>query len=486
MKKLSLFFGIALLAMAFTSCKPDPGPKPIDVVEDGFYVVGEATAYSDLSVAGANKTIMAVGFNEVLQSEGNKSDEEKVSSACLREGMYEKYVALEGGKPFSLVLKAGKTETKYGAELALSETLSGNDEPAIQVYKGTMTENATLQVAESGLYHIVLDLNLNGDLANKLILIAPVEMGVRGSNTGDGWPFVAMSASAFDKNTITYTIEDQEFATGGSFKFAYGGGWKIQLDADGLVKANTNLGKDMKPGAGNIEVSQAGLYKITLTYTLAQGDISKSFSYKAELTQASDLPTEMYMIGEDFGNWAWESADVVSLIPVNGVSGAFWTVKYFDVARGFKFSSVKAWGSDFASLGTNEGEGYEVTGGNVNVTTAGVYMVYIDIKNNKMAVEPAKIYGMGDCFGGWDSENANALFVQNADGRTLSVTVAAAGNLRIYASSSISTSDWWTREFNIFDGKIEYRGSGSDQATVSATAGQIVTLDFNAGTGSIN
>jgi hypothetical protein len=79
-----------------------------------------------------------------------------------------------------------------------------------------------------------------------------------------------------------------------------------------------------------------------------------------------------------------------------------------------------------------------------------------------------------------------ALF--KAEGKTLKATLAAAGELRMYVASAISTSDWWTREFIILDGKIDYRGDDEgqgDQARVSVLAGQTVTLDFNAGTGSI-
>ena len=37
----------------------------------------------------------------------------------------------------------------------------------------------------------------------------------------------------------------------------------------------------------------------------------------------------------------------------------------------------------------------------------------------------------------------------------------------MYAASSIATSDWWTREFIILDGKIVYRGKGDDQERVN-------------------
>jgi hypothetical protein len=71
----------------------------------------------------------------------------------------------------------------------------------------------------------------------------------------------------------------------------------------------------------------------------------------------------------------------------------------------------------------------------------------------------------------------------------LTATTSADGNLRIYVAAPEGiTGDpaaWWRREFNIFDGKIEYRGAGGDQTAVPVTANQTVTLDFNAGTGSI-
>lgn len=466
------------LSFSFVACDPKDDPNVDDIIEDGFYVVGEATGIANLQAEGAAKTTMAVGFNEVLQ-EAASTAEEKISAACQRAGMYEKYIYLEGGKTFSLVLKEGKTETKYGATLTLSDVLSGDNEPQIQVYKGTMVENATMQVTESGLYHIVLDLNLNNDLTDKLILVAPAELGVRGGM--NSWGFTPLVATKTG-DTITYVLENQDLGAGGKFKFAYGGGWKIILDAAGLVKANTNLGQGMIPGATDIEVAEAGKYKITLKYALAQGAISQSFKFTAELTEASALPTEMYMIGNDFGSWTWSDAGVVKLNPVNGVGGAFWCINYFTTA-GFKFSPIKDWGKDFTGLTTNTG--YSVDGGNCVVPAEGLYMVYIDFANNKMAIEPASVYGIGDAFGGWDQAVPANKFALSTDGRKLTTTVTAAGNLRMYAESSIKTTDWWTREFNIFSGKIEYRGNGGDQAAVPVTAGKVVTLDFKAGTGTI-
>jgi hypothetical protein len=51
--------------------------------------------------------------------------------------------------------------------------------------------------------------------------------------------------------------------------------------------------------------------------------------------------------------------------------------------------------------------------------------------------------------------------------------------------TAVEGADWWRTEYIVLDGKIVYRGNGNDQERVAVTAGQTVTLDFNAGTGSI-
>ena len=479
MKKLSSFLcGLAVLGMMFTSCDGGQGGKtPIEnIVEDGFYVVGEASAFASLEAEGSAAAIMAPGTNEN-------------ASNAARKGMYEKYIALEGGKPFQLVLKEGDVETVYGAELA-EVALSGNDQPTITVQRGKMVENTTMQVPADGLYHIVLDLNLDGSLEDKLILVAPVEWGVRGGM--NGWGFTAGTRSEFNKTTMTYTWTDQELSAGGKFKFAYGGGWKIELNAladatdandERYIKANTNLGENALPGGADIAVEGAGTYTITLTYNLAQGAIANSYKYEIKMTAASALPSEMYMIGDAIGGWDWAGDYIVSMTPVHSAEGAFWTIKPLEAGKPFKFCPVKDWNGDFTGLG--EDSGYVVADGNCSVEADGIYMIYVDVKNKKLVVEPAAVYGIGDCFGGWDAKMEAAKFATSEDGKALTMTVPAAGNLRIYAESTAATSDWWTREFNVFEGKIEYRGNGGDQAAVPVTAGQVVTLNFADNTGSI-
>jgi hypothetical protein len=464
------------MPLFFSGCNSDDDndAQPVSVVEDGFYVVGEATAIPDLFAANADKGLMAGGINEA-------------NDQTARDGMYEKYVALEGGKAFALVLKEGKTETKYGATLTLSDPLSGDGEPAINVYKGALTEGGSLQVTESGLYHIVLDLNKDGSLSDKLILVAPVQWGVRGDM--NNWGFTAFSTPTFDKTTMTYTLKDVQLQNkaGGIFKFAYSGGWKIELNTEATVKANTNLGSDgalgLKAGGADIAI-EWGKFDISLTWTLEKGSLGGSFTHDVKRTGDADelpYPEELYMIGKEFGSWSWDSPSVVQMTPVHSHAGQFWCVRYFTASdtTGFKWNSKKEWGGDFANLATSTG--FTVNDGNAFVATSGLYMVLVDYVADAITIEPARIYGIGDCFGSWDG----ATYPFTNTNTTANITTTANGELRMYAASTTTDADWWQTEFIILNGQIVYRGTGGDQERVTVSAGKTVTLDFNAGTGTI-
>ena len=194
-----------------------------------------------------------------------------------------------------------------------------------------------------------------------------------------------------------------------------------------------------------------------------------------------EFPASMYMIGAEFGGWDWSSSGIAEMTPVWQMPGHFWCIRYISAGQGFKWCAKKAWDGDFFSLG--EDIGYTTSDGNAFVASNGMYMVYMDMTARKISVEPAKVYGMGDCFGGWDTGN----YPFAISGREMKYTATGSGELRMYAESSISPTggDWWKKEFIILNNKIEYRGNGDDQTRISVNAGQTVTLDFNAGTGKI-
>ena len=244
-------------------------------LENGMYIVGEATGFADIQTPGVAACQMAIGQNEV-----NKA---------LRNGMYEKYIYLEANKGFQLVKYNNGSITYYTSSLEKKSLTTDNYEIE-NGYWGKLSESAVaLKVDRSGLYHVVLDLNLDRQLdaaGGAQILIAPVEWGVRGYM--NDWGYTKFETETKDNGIITWTWRKQEFADGQAFKFAYGYFWKVHLDVAEQVKAEVSLGKDMVPGGVNFLVDNAGLYDITLTYKLAGGDIKNSFSYTA--TRTGDIP----------------------------------------------------------------------------------------------------------------------------------------------------------------------------------------------------
>ena len=247
------------------------------------------------------------------------------------------------------------------------------------------------------------------------------------------------------------------------------------------------LGETFTAGGANIRIGVEGVYNITLNYGANESTIL--------IEEYKEFPDHVYMIGADFGGWDWGSDGIVELVPVvhqpawgANAEGQFWTVKYLKAGsdHGFKFCSKREWSGDF--WGLEENDGFVEDGGNCTVSQDGHYLIHIDFKNGKVHIEPARVYGIGACWGGkWDENMEEALF--KADGEKLKVTVPAGGELRMYVASEIATSDWWTREFIFFeDGVIDYRGDDEgqgDQGRVNVLENQVIVLDFNAGTGSI-
>ena len=475
MKKV-LFFFMAALALTVASCGPEKkGGEEIDwskVTVDGFYVAGPATGSDEIKP----ECVMAAGFNEV--------------DKAVREGMYEKYIVLEADKDFYLLYNDGGKKTKYGATLEefvtpLEEVYNDNPE---KVLKGKMIEGTdapSMKVAKTGLYHIVLDINKAGDLKEpQILLLDASDFGVRGGMNGWGFTSSDPKVTEFTNDGITFTFKDQELAKNGEFKFSTGNYWKVTLDDAGKVKAEVSLAENMTLNGANIKVEKGGLYDITLTFKLAQGTFDKSFSYTAVCTKESTAPEQMYMIGEQWGGWSWDSEDVAEFVPVWGAVGYFWITRFFEGGKEFKFCAVKAWNGDFGDNGNN-----------VKIENEGFYTILVNGNDNTFEIMPAEVYGIGSAWGAnaWDF-NADDPVKFVPEGKTLVATVTNTdGAVRLASKVTPSAAienvttpngwiDWWKTEFVYFDGKIAYRGAGNDQERVAVEAGQKITIDFNAGT----
>ena len=288
--------------------------------------------------------------------------------------------------------------------------------------------------------------------------------GVVGTINGWGAPDRIMYETADGK----FVYENLETTATDEIKIRQNEDWAVNR---GGKFEEFGVAFDVVDGGDNIKLGRAATF--TVTYDPEAETITLDGEYSGE---APSLPETMYIIGEAIGGWEWDKDYIVDMVPVNGKAGQFWAIRYLEAGKPFKFCAVKEWSGDFTGLG--EDTGYVVADNNCNVEESGVYMIYVDTDNKKLCIEPAKVYGKGDCFGGWE---ADPVAFTAKDGKIVGKT-SGKGEIRLYADSSIATSDWWTREFVFFDGKIAYRGNGGDQERVNVDADKTVTLDFNAGT----
>ena len=287
--------------------------------------------------------------------------------------------------------------------------------------------------------------------------------------TINGW--AAPDRIMYQDETGKFVYDDMETTGAAEIKLRQNEDWAVNRGGDfvefGQPVAVENNGNNIKLGRDA---------KFSIVYDPEAETVTLNGEYTGE---APALPETMYIIGDGVGGWDWAADYIVDMTPVNGKPGQFWAIRYIEAGKGFKFCDVKEWKGDFTGLG--EDTGYTVADGNCFVAENGVYMIYVDVENKKLCVEPAKVFGKGDCFGGWEADPvAFTIEGDKVVGKT-----TTEGDIRLYADSSIATSDWWTREFVFFDGKIAYRGNGGDQERVKVEAGKTVTLDFNAGTATV-
>ena len=337
MKKFGIFVAALVAAVTFTSCDGNKTNGPdLDALPNGFYV-------SEVGVDLIEANAMDQGINEVDQT--------------ARTGMYEKYIVLEAGKKYEFVNKKGAEADRFGSVLEAASLVT--EGPEVAGYKGALVANATVEVPETGLYHIVLDFDEDGALADvggAQCIVVPVVWGVRGAMNGWGYTAGEKAADSY-KWEWNCTIE-----TAGAFKFDYSGGWKIELDIAKLVKANTNLGAECIPGGADIPLERAE-YKITLEFVGPAATTQESYKCTVEKTgelEVLDPSTFVYsFIGTVNGNWDTDTD--LAFVSKDGEHYVF-EAKGVDFAAGaFKIRFNHDWAKSFGGSDLTI-EGIEATG----------------------------------------------------------------------------------------------------------------------------
>lgn len=340
---IAAIFGVVSLY----SCKEDTNDNPTPTVEDGLYIQGPASAYTDFSL----DALMSSTKNEVGQVD--------------RSELMEIYVALKAGAGFNIVEVAGADRITIGPGSDFADVSQGTtDEPQVAFQRGSGEETTTtFTVPEDGLYHVVYDTEV------KVVAIIPVKYwGLIGGATPNGWSGdTKLESSGFDMSSMTFSATDIAM-TLGDFKFRYSGGWKVEIDTaydngtgnDKGLKVNTNFGNavdDLQPGGDNITLSESGYYDVNMTWTAGSG-------FEVTLSRTGDLPTkdwtdiELGLIGDGIYNGSvahdWNSTIMLSKPSVNGTvfTWNYTDVKMITGAGGFKIREGQTW--DNTIIGYND------------------------------------------------------------------------------------------------------------------------------------
>lgn len=217
--------------------------------------------------------------------------------------------------------------------------------------------------------------------------------------------------------------------------------------------------------------------------------------------EASSLtpPATMFVVGSMLDSWSvWKP-----MVAVSGLDGQFWALIYFDANSEFKFGTKENEyiGVTDSRLTITDNASAGVAGDdNIKVANAGWYVVYIKatVKNDNyafaMTFYPGDVYLFGATTGGSWAYTDEWKFTapDTKDGSFVSPAMTASGEARICVKTEV---DWWRTEFTLYKGEIFYRENeainnnwnadkGSDYS-IQGAAGNVIQLNFTAGTGEL-
>ncbi len=480
--KNSYKYLLFLLLPFLTNCSDNENWTIVEDIQQGVYISGSSTIYSGEAPASVLKTIPLDGDVKELPE------------------LVGIYTWLKANGDFSISIASDLNQvTKYGN--------GGEVKKADNIAVYSLSQDATpLKIEKDGFYYIVVNTTL------KEISVLPVNYGVIGAATPQGWNAeTALGEASFD-DRLTITWKGKLNMTPGGYKFRHGGDWGNVVNIEGgeTAKIFTDLGNfgtsqapliqnamsQVRPGGLDFTTEVGGEFEFTIQYDLRSRAYSATFNIIGEAVVPPKYPEAMYLVG-DATAYNWDepgtkaAAEMHKLAGGGDNVGVYWKILHLEAGKGFKVSNAK-WADPnlgFGEIAEFDKNGVAVTesGGNMAVATSGLYTVVLDLRNNtkKLSIVLAKVYGMGDTFGGWDKDKSENLFTVDQAAKTLtSPALVKDGNVRMYVSHAW-IPDWWHSEFNVFGTTIEYRNDGGDQAAVPATAGQKVTLHFDDNTGSI-
>lgn len=207
-------------------------------------------------------------------------------------------------------------------------------------------------------------------------------------------------------------------------------------------------------------------------------------------------PKTMFLVGSMLDT-AWKVWK--PLASVYGMDGQFYSMVYFDANSEFKFGTKKDEyiGINDTRVTVTDKAGARIGGSdNFVVENAGWYIFHVKatVKGNDyqftITFYPAEVYLFGNVTNGsWSFNNAWKFTVPDTkDGNFVSPAMTGNGEVRMCFKTDL---DWWRTEFTLHNGEIFYRdfnlidswAERGDGYSIQGSAGDVIHLNFTAGTG---
>jgi uncharacterized protein (TIGR02145 family) len=258
----------------------------VPINADGFYITGDASAFPGIEIAGQFKSTPLENENFIE-----------------RNGLVDKYVALESGKTFTITEVSGTNINEYGAGNNFANVVQpgGNDEMAGSLQQGNYSLGSTFTVPVSGLYHVVVDKQ-----TASVVIIPVTKWAIIGGATPLSWSDNDMLAKGvFSKDTMVFEINDITLKTG-DYKFRHSGAWKQTVISNPLIKVCTNFGGTLSAlvaGGSNIQLLPAnnGIYTVNATWGKNTG-MKFSMTKTGNVVYPNPNTFKYSLIGDAFNN----------------------------------------------------------------------------------------------------------------------------------------------------------------------------------------
>lgn len=303
----------------------------------------------------------------------------------------------------------------------------------------------------------------------------------------------------------TYAVQaafDNSFAEGSFVEMSSTfNNTRISIDASELNTSLVELWNTMHEGE-DVPTEATSIY-IRLRAVVTGQTIGNSISNviclpKVLMSTSVDTltPPEFMWLAGTMSEWGW-----VNMAPVYGLEGQYYRVVYFADGGSFKFGTKENEWLGFSeprlTLNDNANAGVSEDGdGNIVIGKGGWYLITMKtaVKGKDYAftmnIDPAKVYIIGACEGGNWSMMESWMFTDSGNGTLVSPPLAAAGEVRMCVDAGL---DWWRTEFTLKGNEIYYRDlnivnnwaeDAGSEFSIAGTAGMVIELDFNNGTGS--